>query len=67
MGNEEKSGQPTKVNYIERQATKDDFQALIDVYNRAYGKNKDTRTFEWKYLQNPHGEASMWVAESDAK
>ena len=45
-----------------RPAGEDEFPLLIELFNRMFRKQKNVRTFQWKYLDNPHGKAVVWVA-----
>jgi hypothetical protein len=50
-----------------RPAAREEYPTLIRVFNDVFHKDKDTRTLEWKYLDNPHGLSEVWVAESIEK
>lgn len=49
-----------------RPAKKEELDALLGVYNQVYKKNEDRKLLQWKYHDNPHGEAVMWVGENDS-
>jgi len=46
-----------------RPAKEKEISTLSEMFNTVFHKDKDRRTMEWKYLENPHGKAIMWVAE----
>jgi len=49
-----------------RLARADDHAEQTRLFNLCFGKDKDERTFRWKYDDNPHGPALALVAEDDA-
>ncbi len=53
-----------KPDFEVRPARIEEYGLLVDIFNRVFKKNKDLRTLEWKYLQNPHGKSIVWVAVS---
>jgi len=50
-----------------RTATKADASTLIGLFNRAFNKQKDARTAEWKYFGNPHGASYTLLADDAGK
>ena len=55
-----------EAEYRVRPAAEEEFPRLIALFNRVFRWDKDARTFRWKYLDNPHGRAVVWVAEAPA-
>jgi hypothetical protein len=53
-----------KPSFTVRPAKIEEYDVLIDLFNRVFKKEKDKGTLEWKYLKNPHGPSIVWVAES---
>ena len=45
-----------------RPARENEFPLLIELFNRTCRKRKTVRTFQWKYIDNPHGAAVVRVA-----
>lgn len=45
-----------------RETTPQDGGDWVRLFNEAFGKDKDDRTFRWKYLDNPHGPPVARVA-----
>jgi GNAT superfamily N-acetyltransferase len=54
-----------KKSWHPRPASKKEIGTLSRIYNEVYGKSEGDDYLEWKYLANPHGEAIIWVAESE--
>ncbi|MHC4941796.1 MAG: GNAT family N-acetyltransferase [Planctomycetota bacterium] len=54
-----------KKSWHPRPARKEEIGTLSRIYNEVYEKDEENKYLEWKYLANPHGEAIIWVAESD--
>lgn len=53
--------------FTSRTATKTDAETLIGLFNRAFNKQKDARTAEWKYFGNPHGASYTLLADDAGK
>ena len=49
--------------FTPRRATVADAETLVGLFNRAFGKTKDSRTMSWKYFGAPHGDSLTFLAE----
>ena len=50
-----------------RQATPDDSEAIVELYEKVFGARLPISHWRWQYLDNPAGKMCIFVAEHDGK
>ena len=59
----EKSSDP---RIIVRRGRPEDFEAVYDCVDAAFGKKRPRKAFDWIYRDNPYGRARIWLCEEAA-